>query len=357
MQICIFWSKKPLFLYKYFADMHKNNIFTYLFFLIVFLSGCSDNHYYRLGGYAQGGTYSMKYKGADLSPEKMQAGADSLLQVIDRTLSGYNHHSLLSRFNAGDTITLTPMFARMYELAYGFWEESEGAFDAAFAPLFDLWGFGFKSATMPSEKQIQECLSTYGSGKLKNPEQINALIGKKVSGKDFLLCSTDSLPQLNFNAIAQGFSCDIIAQFLESHGVKDYLVDIGEIYCSGDGPGGKGWTIGIDNPVDGNDTPGADIRETWNSEGKSLGIVTSGNYRKFYIKDGKKYSHTIDPRTGHGVSHRLLSATVIAPTAGSADALATFFMVIGDGAAKEYLSSHPDIKACLITENEVWKNW
>lgn len=337
--------------------MHKINFYIYIFFLSVLLSGCADNRYYRLSGYAQGGTYSIKYKGADLTPEKMQAGADSLLQVIDRTLSGYNHNSLLSRFNAGDTITLSPMFARMYELAYDFWKESDGAFDAAFAPLYDLWGFGFKSSQTPSERQIQECLRTYGSDKLKGPEQISPLIGKKVSGKDFLLHESDALPQLNFNAIAQGFSCDIIAQFLENHGVKDYLVDIGEIYCSGDGPSGKGWTIGIDNPVDGNNTPGADIRETWNSEGKSLGIVTSGNYRKFYIKDGKKYSHTIDPRTGQSVSHTLLSATVIAPTAGAADALATFFMVIGGDTAKEYLSSHPNIKACLITENEVWKNW
>lgn len=165
------------------------------------------------------------------------------------------------------------------------------------------------------------------------------------------------MPQLNFNAIAQGFSCDLIAELLESHHATDYLIDIGEIFCKGNGPSGKGWTIGVDNPTDGNNTPGADIKETWNSSGETVGVVTSGNYRKFYIKDGKKYSHTIDPETGRPVFHNLLSATVIAGNATIADALATYFMVIGDVKAREYLSEHPEIKACLITSDGVWANW
>ena len=165
------------------------------------------------------------------------------------------------------------------------------------------------------------------------------------------------LPRLNFNAIAQGYSCDVVAQYLRSLGVSDMLVDIGEIYCCGVNPSGKGWSIGIDNPVDGNNTPGADIKDIWVSDGGSYGVVTSGNYRKFYVRDGKKYSHTIDPRSGYPVTHNLLSATVIAPSAWEADALATWFMVIGYDEARRYLASHPELRSCLITSDSLWKNF
>ncbi len=342
---------------KYFADMNRNPLTLYFFFAIFLLAGCTDRNFYRLGGYAQGGTYSVKYTGADVRPEVLQVQVDSLLREIDFTLSGYNQKSLLSRFNAGDTVTLSPIFARVYEMSYRMWKESGGAFDTAFAPLYDMWGFGFKSSQMPSDREVSQCLSSYGTALLKSPDLINALTGRRVCSADFLVSGESPLPQLNFNAIAQGFSCDLVAELLESHGCRNYLVDLGEIYCKGNGPSGKGWTIGIDNPVDGNDTPGADIRQTWNTDGQSVGVVTSGNYRKFYIRDGRKYSHTIDPRTGYPVSHSLLSATVIAESAGKADALATYFMVIGEDAAKEYLASHPDIKACLITADNVWTNW
>ncbi len=337
--------------------MKKNQIYACIVLLCALATSCTDNNYYRLSGYAQGGVYNVKYKGADEKPGVLQVQVDSLLKEIDFTLSGYNQNSLLSHFNAGDTLTLTPMFARMYELSFDTWKESQGAFDPAYAPLYNIWGFGFKSSRFPEEDEIKACLDTYGMDKLKDPSQINALVGKRITGQDFLKDKGSTLPQLNFNAIAQGFSCDLIAELLESHHTTDYLIDIGEIFCKGNGPSGKGWTIGIDNPADGNNTPGADIRQTWNSAGETVGVVTSGNYRKFYIKDGKKYSHTIDPKTGRPVSHNLLSATVIASTASTADALATFFMVIGDGKAREYLSSHPEIKACLITEEGVWTNW
>ena len=131
------------------------------------------------------------------------------------------------------------------------------------------------------------------------------------------------------------------------------LVDIGEIFCDGLNPQGKPWRIGIDRPKDGNNTPGADMQAILESNGGPQGIVTSGNYRKFYIKDGVKYSHTIDPRTGYPVQHKLLSATVIAPTAMEADAYATYCMVIGTEKAQEFILSRPDLEACLISE-EIW---
>lgn len=324
-------------------------------FLLFFACACQDSNYYQINGYAQGGTYSVKYKGADIGPAKLQVEIDNLLQEIEHCLSGYDKSSDISRFNAGDSIILSPMLADIYELSYKMWEESDGAFDVACAPLFDIWGFGFTSEQMPSKEKIDSCLKSCGTHSLKRPEEIHLLVGKKICNTDFSKNCT--AVKLNFNAIAQGYSCDLVADLLHSHGVKDMLVDIGEIYCEGHNPMGRGWGIGIDNPVDGNNTPGADIKQTWNSEGRSVGIVTSGNYRKFYIKDGRKYSHTLDPRSGYPVEHSLLSATVVAPSAALADALATTFMVIGLEEAQRYLSAHPELEACLITENNVWTSW
>ena len=321
-------------------------------------AACNDTHYYRISGYAQGGTWQVKYRGARLSPDRVQAGVDSLLREIDFTISGYNKASLLSRLNAGDSVVLNQRFLELYEHSYRMWEASQGAFDVASGPLFDIWGFGFTGDSLPSAKAVQDCLEDCGTGRLISPDGMRSLLGEKITARQLLRDKDEqALPRLNFNAIAQGYSCDVVADYLHGLGVSDMLVDIGEIYCCGLNPSGKGWSIGIDNPVDGNNTPGADIKDVWTSDGGSHGVVTSGNYRKFYVRDGKKYSHTIDPRTGYPVTHNLLSATVIAPSAWEADALATWFMVIGFEHARTYLDSHPEIQACLISSEELWQNY
>lgn len=332
------------------------------FYLIVLAAlcsaACNDTHYYRISGYAQGGTWQVKYRGAKLSPDRVQTGVDSLLREIDFTISGYNKASLLSRLNAGDSVVLNQRFLELYEHSYRMWEASQGAFDVASGPLFDIWGFGFTGDSLPSAKAVQDCLENCGTGRLISPDGMRSLLGKKITARQLLRDKDEqALPRLNFNAIAQGYSCDVVADYLHGLGVSDMLVDIGEIYCCGLNPSGKGWSIGIDNPVDGNNTPGADIKDVWTSDGGSHGVVTSGNYRKFYVRDGKKYSHTIDPRTGYPVTHNLLSATVIAPSAWEADALATWFMVIGFEQARTYLDSHPEIQACLISSEELWQNY
>ena len=321
-------------------------------------AACNDTHYYRISGYAQGGTWQVKYRGARLTPDRVQAGVDSLLREIDFTISGYNKASLLSRLNAGDSVVLNQRFLELYEHSYRMWEASQGAFDVASGPLFDIWGFGFTGDSLPSAKAVQDCLEDCGTGRLISPDGMRSLLGEKITARQLLRDKDEqALPRLNFNAIAQGYSCDVVADYLHGLGVSDMLVDIGEIYCCGLNPSGKGWSIGIDNPVDGNNTPGADIKDVWTSDGGSHGVVTSGNYRKFYVRDGKKYSHTIDPRTGYPVTHNLLSATVIAPSAWEADALATWFMVIGFDQARTYIESHPELRACLISSEELWQNF
>ena len=148
--------------------------------------------------------------------------------------------------------------------------------------------------------------------------------------------------------MAQGYTCDRVAAYLYSLGVKDMLVDIGEIFCDGVNPSGQPWSIGVDRPVDGNNTPGADLDGIWASSGGPQGIVTSGNYRKFYVSGGRKYGHTLDPRTGFPARDSLLSATIVMATAGDADAVATWAMVLGFEGARNLILSRNDMEGYLI---------
>ncbi|MCQ2178356.1 MAG: FAD:protein FMN transferase [Bacteroidales bacterium] len=307
--------------------MRGYKIFGILVTMLLLLSCTDRGRYLEFSGYAQGGLFRVKYNssGVSLSLREIRAGVDSILTQVDTTLSGYNRGSVLSRFNAGEPADTSGMFSELLSLCRKYYALTEGAFDVGSAPVFDLWGFGFTADSLPSAERL-----------------------------DSALVESKKWKKLNFNAIAQGYTCDLVASYLRACGVRDMLVDIGEIYCSGLNPDGSGWSIGIDNPVDGNNEPGKDMRGIWNSAGESCGIVTSGNYRKFYIRDGRKYSHTIDPRTGYPVTHGLLSATIVAPTAAEADAIATYCMVIGPEEAREFILSADELEACLISSDSVW---
>lgn len=320
---------------------------------LLLLSCTQHEGYVAFRGYAQGGTYQVKVnlEGVKAQPKVIADTIDSLLVEIDGTLSGYNQGSLLSRFNRGETITPNEMFLDLYERSYSLYIESAGAFDVASGPLFDIWGFGFTGEeALPSAADVDTALEHSGMDRLKASIREAIRPDGTLCPSDLLVSdSKQHLPVLNFNAIAQGYSCDVIADYLHSLGVTDMLVDIGEIYCEGRNPNGESWTIGIDRPVDGNITPGADMQGLWRSDplSRGQGVVTSGNYRKFYIRDGHKYSHTIDPRTGYPVQHSLLSATIIAPDATTADALATWCMVLGLEESEQLLHSL-DLEGCLI---------
>ncbi len=308
--------------------------------------------YISIQGYAQGGTYTVKLNlqtGNGLvkkSPEEIRNCIDSILNCIDTTLSGYNKGSLLSRFNAGDSIYVSRygMFEDIYTRAWDYEKETDGALDAAAGPIFDLWGFGFSTDSLPSDDKVREVLEDCGMDRLRRDIVNDTNTGKFITSSDVLLDDLKGgVPaRLNFNAIAQGYSCDVVAAYLYGLGVKDMLVDIGEIYLDGLNPNEKPWKVGIDRPVDGNNDPGKDLDGIWESDGAACGIVTSGNYRKYYISDGKKYAHTINPRTGYPVEHNLLSATIVAKNATDADAYATYCMVIGLEKAKEFIESRPD---------------
>ena len=293
-------------------------------------------------GYAQGGTYTVKLNlnGRNgmikVSPEEIRDSIDTILRNIDNSLSGYNKNSLLSRFNAGESITPDAIFNDIYIHAVRIYNETEGVVDVAAGPLFDLWGFGFKSGDFPSDEIVRETKDSCGME----------------------LMMTQKKGQLNYNAIAQGYSCDLVAEYLYSIGVKDMMVDIGEIFCDGLNPSGKPWSLGIDKPVDGNNELGAQIQGIFRAPEGPHGIVTSGNYRKFYIRDGKKYSHSIDPRTGYPVTHNLLSATIVAKDALTADAYATYCMVVGLEESVRLLEGRTDLEGCLIyDEDGAFRTW
>ena len=341
--------------------------------LAMSLVSCRRPSYESLGGYAQGGVWQVKCRvPAGIRKDVLQKGLDSALTAIDASLSGYNQSSVLSRHNRGElplsagaslsrdevlAAGYDTLFLRMLALSRAAWELTGGKVDASAAELFDAWGFGFKNDSLPP---------------VSRTDSLRAL------GGNFSLRRGDGSPRrFNFNALAQGYSSDLLARYLRSKGIGDMLVNVGgEMFCAGVNPSGKAWTLGIDTPYDGNDAPGEKLSRIFEVRDVPAAVVTSGNYRKFYVRDGVKYSHTIDPGTGRPVSHDLLSATVIvgagcpltAPGAAFerwettlADALATYCMVVGPEAAKAFVTAQPGIEACLIsgagqegTEMEVW---
>lgn len=340
--------------------MKKMFFCQFLLVSLLLLNSCGSDkdRYVTIQGYAQGGLYSvtLNLKGVDVDAEDIRDSIDSILSEIDVTLSGYNRNSLLSRFNEGEEISPNRLFLDTYDIGFRIYEETGGVVDVACAPLFDIWGFGFKTGEMPTETEVEHVRRNCGLGRCHASSKEFA--ASSINAEDLLLESDDVLPQLNYNAIAQGYSCDLVAEYLYSIGVKDMLVNIGEIFCDGKNPSGKAWTVGIDKPVDGNNELGAQVQGIFKVPDGPHGVVTSGNYRKFYVRDGRKYAHTIDPRTGYPVSHSLLSATIIAPDAMLADAYATYCMVVGLEASKEFLAGRPDMEACLIYDEEgEFKTW
>ena len=309
---------------------------TFTIWAVLILSCTPKDRYMTVTGYAQGGTYTVKLNlngnegTVKVKPEEIRDSIDTILKNIDNSLSGYNKNSLLSRFNAGESITPDSLFTDIFSHAVRIYNETDGVVDVAAGPLFDLWGFGFKSGDFPSDAKVREVMQACGMKRML----------------------AENKGQLNYNAIAQGYSCDLVAEYLYSIGVKDMMVDIGEIFCDGLNPSGQPWSLGIDKPTDGNNELGAQIQGIFRAPEGPHGIVTSGNYRKFYIKDGKKYSHSIDPRTGYPVTHNLLSATIVADDALTADAYATYCMVVGLEEAKLMIESREDLEGCLIYDQD-----
>lgn len=288
----------------------------------------------KIEGKAQGTTYAVTYSAED----DLSAEIDSLLNVFDLSLSNWKENSVVSRVNRNDSSVLADeffktVFVRSMQIA----EETNGAFDPTVAPLVNAWGFGFKN------KSVTDSATIDSNSQFVNYKGVSLDENGKIS-------KGDPRMMLDFNAIAQGYSVDVVAEFLEKNEIANYLVEIGgETRAKGKNPDKKSWRIGIDKPLENQETRA--LQAVVELENKSL--ATSGNYRKFYEENGVKYSHTIDPKTGFPVRHSLLSATVVAANCMDADAYATVFMVIGTDSAKAFLKNHKELDALLIfSDNE-----
>ncbi len=330
--------------------MNHKSLFTFFLIAILLIAGCSTGHgkYERIEGFAQGGTFHIVYsRPAGVKRAQVEQRVNDLLTAIDNSLSGYNKGSLLSRFNAGEEITPDSLFIGAFHRSKEIWLESSGAFDPSAAPLFDLWGFGFGNRDTVTQHLVDSAMLLVGMD----------LVSIKGSGDSARVIRERPGVKLNFNAIAQGYTCDVIARALDDFGCNDYLVEVGrEIVCKGLSARGDKWKIGLDKPLDGNFDEGAHLQEIIVISDGAL--VTSGNYRKFYVENGEKHAHTIDPATGYPVTHNLLSATVIAYDGAIADAYATWMMVIGEEKARELALQRDDIEVYLIYgEQDSMKVW
>lgn len=263
----------------------------------------------------------------------LREGIEREMKKVDDALSPFNKNSIISAVNENKPVALNDMFMSVYDLARTVSEDTDGAFDITVAPLVNAWGFGFKNNIAPTKSTIDSIMNFVGYKKVR-------MMGRTIM-KD------DPRVMLDCSAIAKGYGSDVVAHYLESMGISNYLVEIGgEIVAKGSNPKGKPWAIGVEKPVDDSLAVKSELQTVLNIT--DMAMATSGNYRNFYYKDGKKYAHTIDPKTGHPVQHNILSATVIAKRCAMADAYATAFMVVGLDKAKEILGRHKDLKAYII---------
>lgn len=289
--------------------------------------------YYTINGLIFGTVYNITYQyDGDLKVE-----IDEELKRFDGSLSPFNDTATITRINRNEDIVPDTFFTNVFRRSMEISKETDGAFDITVAPLANAWGFGFKKGAFPDSAMIDSLLDITGYTKVTLSNE-----GKVVK--------QDERMMLSCSAVAKGYAVDVIAQFLAKKGIKNFMVEIGgEIVAQGENPKKDLWRIGINKPVD-DLSINQELQTVLSVTG--VGIATSGNYRNFYYKDGKKYAHTIDPRTGYPVQHNILSATVIAKDCMSADAYATAFMVMGLEEAERFADAHPDIDACFIYTDE-----
>ena len=277
--------------------------------------------------------YSITYQ----CDNDLQKEIEAELKKVDQALSMFNQESIISKVNRNEKVELNEMFLQVITLAQKVSQDTDGAFDITVAPLVNAWGFGFKTGDKPSGNSIDSLMSTVGY--------------KKISLKGRQLFKENKNTMLDCSAIAKGYGSDVVAAFLKKRGIDNFMVEIGgEVVTQGISEKRVPWRIGVTKPTDDSLSVDNELQTVLNVTNKAM--ATSGNYRNFYYKDGKKYAHTIDPKTGYPVQHSLLSATVLADNCATADAYATSFMVMGIEKAKGVLERHPELMAYFIYTDE-----
>jgi FAD:protein FMN transferase len=289
----------------------------------------------KFTGETQGTYYAITY--FDNDARNFQSQVDSILKVIDQSVSLWAPGSIISRINRGEeNVVPDEIFMDLFKMSEEVHTLSGGAFDPTVGPLVNAWGFGFTDRLKVDQPTIDSLLPLVGFDKVK-------LENNKI-------IKSDPRIQFDFNAIAQGYAVDLIGRFLQVKGISSFLIDIGgEVLGKGNKPEGEKWKVGIEKPKD-NAAYGEGLQAIVNLENKALS--TSGNYRKFYEENGIRYSHTIDPKTGYPVQHSLLSVSVLANDCATADAYATVFMVMGLEKSKSFITNRNDLEAYFIFTEE-----
>lgn len=308
-----------------------------VFFLLALVVGTvfilSSSRYYTSQGEIFGTSYHVKYA----ATRNLDAEILAELQRVDSALSMFKEQSTLSRFNNNQPYEENTMFDEVMRLSLQISEETNGAFDITVAPLVNAWGFGFKNRDNVSPALIDSLRQFVGYRQL-------SLVGKRYRKADPRLA-------IDMGAIAKGYGVDRVAQLLAKKGCTNYMVEVGgEVVVRGKNAEDQLWSLGINRPIEDSTQTDQSLQAIIRLTDK--GVATSGNYRNFYYKGGRKYAHTIHPHTGYPVEHSLLSATVIAPTCAQADAYATAFMVMGLKPAQQFAQQHPRLDVFLIYEDE-----
>jgi FAD:protein FMN transferase len=316
--------------------MRKNIILIGILFIFFISCKRAGTDYMRIGGFVQGTTYHITYQ--NIPKKDLQPEIESLLADFDMSLSVYQENSVISKINRNEPgVRPDRHFIKVYKKSIEVNHNTGGVFDVTVAPLINAWGFG------PSEKNSIDSIEVDNLLKLVGMEKV------KLSGNK--LIKDHPGITFNFNAIAQGYSVDLVAEYLEKYGIRNYLVEIGgEIKAKGKNPKNDTWKIGIDKPVENNNVPGTSLQSIIQIEDHS--VATSGNYRKFIEKDGKKFSHFIDPFTGYPAYSNLLSVTVVADDCMTADAYATALMIMGFDKTKKFLEENKTIEAYMVYSDD-----
>lgn len=290
-------------------------------------------------GYIYGTIYHIIYEspeGEDLHDEIKKK-----LNEYNSIFSTYDSSSVISGINYNRTVEPDDIFMRCFRRSMEISEITDGAFDITAGPMVNAWGFGPEERSRMTDEKIDSLKEITGFRKIR-------LEGEQIVKEH---------PQmkLDMSAVAKGFTSDLIAEFLAGNGCRNYMVEIGgEVVAKGINERGRVWTIGINRPDETAFFANADLQAK--VKVPSHALATSGNYRNYYEEDGKKYAHTIDPKTGYPVQHSLLSTTVISDNCMDADAFATAFMVMGLERSIEIAEKIPELKVYFIYSGESGEN-
>ncbi|MEL7589211.1 MAG: FAD:protein FMN transferase [Prolixibacteraceae bacterium] len=316
--------------------MTQRFIIILLFLSILQLWGCKQPAAYISNeGMIYGTTYHITYESPD--GQDLQNGIEAEMEKLDYSMSTFKPNSTLSKINQNRDTVPDEYFLTVYNKAVEVSEATNGAFDITVAPMVNAWGFGFKNKQQITPELIDSLKQLVGFKKIKLEN------GRIVKGHPGTM--------LDCSAIAKGFACDLAGQYLKKKGCKNYMVEIGgEVVALGKNKKGNYWRIGISRPTDDVFASQQNLKAIVELKDKAL--ATSGNYRNFYVEGGKKYAHTIDPKTGYPVQHSLLSSTVLANDCMTADAFATGFMVLGIEKSIEIANSRDDLDVYFIYADE-----